>query len=158
VEKPVMPDSIQIPERFTSAMGFDFGTQRIGIAIGQRLTNSAEALDPIKAKDGIPNWDALQKIIDEWQPHAFVVGLPLNMDGSASDMSRRALKFAKRLEGRYHRPSYTHDERLTSYEAKGMVLENVGHKNFGDYSVDGIAARLILESWMSAHPRSGETE
>ena len=96
-----MPDAIQIPERFTSAMGFDFGTQRIGIAIGQRLTNSAEALDPIKAKDGIPNWDALQKIIDEWQPHAFVVGLPLNMDGSASDMSRRALKFAKRLEGRY---------------------------------------------------------
>lgn len=153
-----MPESksTAIPERFTSAMGFDFGTQRIGIAVGQRLTNSAEAIDPIKARDGVPDWDTLEKIINEWQPHVFVVGLPLNMDGSESDMSRRANKFAKRLEGRFHRPSYTHDERLTSYEAKGMVLENVGHKNFGDYSVDGIAARLILESWMSEHPRSGD--
>ena len=148
--------SERVPERFTSAMGFDFGTQRIGIAVGQRISNSAEAIDPIKARDGVPNWDTLQKIIDEWQPHIFIVGLPLNMDGSDSDMSRRANKFAKRLEGRFHRPAYTHDERLTSYEAKGIVMEDKGHQNFGDYSVDGIAARLILESWMSEHPRSGD--
>ena len=118
-----MPDSPQIPDRITSVMGFDFGTRRIGIAIGQRLTDSANALEPIKAKDGVPDWDALERIINEWQPDAFVTGLPLNMDGTPSEMSRRAAKFSRRLEGRFHRPSYTQDERLTSYEAKGMVIE-----------------------------------
>jgi len=159
---PEQPKSTQaaphIPDKVRSVMGFDFGTQRIGIAIGQRLTDSATALEPIKARDGVPDWDMLQKIIDEWQPDAFVTGLPLNMDGSESEMSRRAGKFARRLEGRFHRPSYTHDERLTSYEAKGIVISERRHQNFGDFSVDGIAASLILESWMAAHPRSGDTE
>ena len=134
-------------------MGFDFGTQRIGIAIGQRITASANPLAPIKARDGVPDWDLLQRIITEWQPDAFIVVLPLNMDGSDSEMSRRAAKFAKRLEGRFHRPAYTHDERLTSYEAKGIVIAEGGNRNFGENSVDGIAAQLILESWMIAHPR-----
>lgn len=151
-----MPDSPQIPDRITSVMGFDFGTRRIGIAVGQRLTDSANALESIKAKDGVPDWDALERIINEWQPDAFVTGLPLNMDGTPSEMSRRAAKFSRRLEGRFHRPSYTQDERLTSYEAKGMVIEESGHQNFGDYSVDGLAACLILESWMSEHPKAGE--
>ena len=147
-----MPEAI--PARICTLMAFDFGTQRIGIATGQRLTGGTSALKPMKARDGVPDWDALQAIVDEWQPDAFVTGLPLNMDGSESDMSRRAAKFARRLEGRFHRPSYTHDERLTSYEAKGMVMQEHGHQNFGDYSVDGLAACLILESWMSEHPRS----
>lgn len=146
-----MPDAI--PDKIRSVMGFDFGTQRIGIAIGQRITDSANALAPIKAKDGIPNWHQLEGIIKEWQPDAFVVGLPLNMDGTPSDMSKRAKKFAGRLEGRFHKPSYTHDERLTSYEAKGIIIESHGQQNFGDYSADGLAACLILEGWMSAHPK-----
>jgi len=149
---PAMPEVI-VPERFNSFMGFDFGTQRIGIAMGQRITASANPLAPIKARDGVPDWDLLQRIITEWQPDAFIVGLPLNMDGSDSEMSRRAAKFAKRLEGRFHRPAYTHDERLTSYEAKGIVIAEGGNRNFGENSVDGIAAQLILESWMIAHPR-----
>ena len=151
-------------DQWQRLMSFDFGTQRIGIAVGQRLTSSAEPLPPIKARDGIPNWDTLQQVIDEWQPDAFVVGLPLNMDGSPSDMSQRAKKFAGRLEGRYHRPSITHDERLTSYEAKGRVIAEGGSRDFGANSVDGIAAQLILESWIAEHPwppsakeHSGET-
>lgn len=133
-------------------LAFDFGTQRIGIAVGQRLTATAEPLAPIKARDGVPDWDQLQRIVDEWQPDGFVVGLPLNMDGSPSDMSNRAKKFAGRLEGRYHRPSYTHDERLSSYEAKGMVIAQGGNRDFGANSVDGLAAQLILESWMASFP------
>lgn len=144
---------VAITNKIQTVMGFDFGTQRMGIAIGQRLTETASPLDPIKTKDGIPNWDNLQRIIDEWQPDAFVVGLPLNMDGTASDMSNRAAKFARRLEGRFHRPAYTQDERLTSFEAKGMVIEQGGNRDFGANSVDGLAARLILQSWMSEHPR-----
>ncbi|ASP40834.1 Holliday junction resolvase RuvX [Bacterioplanes sanyensis] len=133
-------------------MAFDFGTKRIGIAVGQRLTATAQPLAPIKARDGIPDWEQLAAIINEWQPDGFVTGLPLNMDGSDSDMSRRALKFARRLEGRYHRPSLTHDERLSSFEAKGMVMADGGERDFGKHSVDGLAAQLILESWMSEHP------
>lgn len=132
-------------------MAFDFGTQRIGIAVGQRLTGQASPIEPIKARDGIPNWDQLERIITEWQPQAFVTGLPLNMDGSPSELSRRAKKFANRLEGRFHRPSFTHDERLTSYEAKGRVIEAGGNRNFGENSVDGIAAQLILESFLSQY-------
>lgn len=152
-----MMDQPAISQTIKTLMCFDFGTRRIGIAIGQRLTNTASELKPVKAKDGIPDWQQLQHLVDEWQPDAFVVGLPLNMDGSTSDMSLRAAKFARRLEGRYHRPSYTQDERLTSYEAKGMVIEQTGHRDFGTHSVDGLAARLILESWMNEHPRQQET-
>ena len=119
------------PDRVISIMSFDFGTKRIGIAVGQRLTGNTQALVPIKARNGIPDWDALQLIIDEWQPDAFVTGLPLNMDGSQSDMSRRANKFSRRLEGRFHRPSYTHDERLSSFEAKGIVMSQSGERDFG---------------------------
>jgi len=132
-------------------MAFDFGTQRIGIAIGQRITGQATPIAPIKARDGIPDWDQLQAIIDEWQPQAFVTGLPLNMDGTPSDLSRRANKFANRLEGRFHKPSFTHDERLTSYEAKGQVIAAGGNRNFGENSVDGIAAQLILESFLNQY-------
>jgi len=73
------------------------------------------------------------------------------MDGTPSDLSRRANKFANRLEGRFHKPSFTHDERLTSYEAKGRVIEMGGNRNFGENSVDGIAAQLILESFLTQY-------
>ena len=132
-------------------MAFDFGTQRIGIAIGQRVTGKATPIEPIKACDGIPNWEDLGKIIEEWKPQAFLTGLPLNMDGSPSDLSRRANKFANRLEGRFHKPSFTHDERLTSYEAKGIMIDRGGSRNFGENSVDGIAAQLILESFLTQY-------
>lgn len=147
---------IQVPERIISLMAFDFGTRRIGVAVGQRISGSSQALDPLKAKDGVPDWTQIERLVNEWKPDAFVVGLPLNMDGSSSDMSLRAAKFARRLEGRLHRPSYTHDERLTSYEAKGIVMANSNERDFGRYSVDGLAAQLILESWMADHPRTGE--
>ncbi|WP_369856528.1 Holliday junction resolvase RuvX [Candidatus Thalassolituus haligoni] len=147
-----------IPARVMQVMAFDFGTKRIGVAIGQRLTGSSSALTPLKANDGVPNWDTLTALVNEWQPDAFVVGLPLNMDGSASDMSTRAAKFARRLEGRLHKPSFTHDERLTSYEAKGMVIADSGERDFGRHSVDGLAAQLILESWMGEHPRPDDAQ
>lgn len=144
--------AVSVPDRLIRIMAFDFGTKRLGIAFGQRLINTTEALSPMPARDGVPDWDQLAALVDEWQPDAFVVGLPLNMDGSDSDMSRRANKFAKRLEGRLHKPSYTHDERLTSYEAKGIAIQQKGERHFGQFSVDGLAAQLILESWMACHP------
>ncbi|MCZ2722626.1 Holliday junction resolvase RuvX [Marinomonas sp. 15G1-11] len=128
-------------------LGFDFGTTRIGVAVGQTWLGTATPLDPIKAKEGIPNWDVIEALVAEWQPDGFVVGLPLNMDGSENEMCLRAKKFANRLQGRFGKPRYLMDERLSSYEAKGMVIESGGSRNFKENSVDGIAAQMILTSW-----------
>jgi putative Holliday junction resolvase len=128
-------------------LAFDFGTSRIGLAVGQSITGTATALSPVAAKDGVPDWQKLTALIEEWQPEAFVVGLPLNMDGSLCEMSFRARKFANRLHDRFQRPSYLMDELLTSHEAKGIHLERGGKADFKANSVDGLAAQLILESW-----------
>ena len=82
-----------------SIMGFDYGTKSIGVAIGQELTGTAQPLRAIKANDGIPNWDDIDKLLKEWQPDLLVVGLPLNMDGTEQEITVRARKFGNRLHG-----------------------------------------------------------
>lgn len=136
-------------EQFTSAMGFDFGLRRIGLAYGQTITATANPLNPVVARDGIPDWETIDKALKEWQPDVLVVGLPLNMDGSISDMARRARKFANRLQERSKLPCYLYDERLTSYEAKEIHIARGGGHNFGAESVDGLAAQLMLEAWFN---------
>ncbi len=85
-----------------------------------------------------------------------MVGIPLNMDGTPSEMSRRARKFANRLHGRFNRPSYGMDERLSTFEAKGISLARGGSRDFKENSVDGIAAQLILESWFAEEAQSAK--
>lgn len=132
------------PSEFKQLLGFDFGTSRIGVAFGQSITQSCGALAEIPARDGIPSWDDIEKLIKEYQPEAFIIGLPLNMDGSESQMSMRARKFAKRLHGRFGPPSFMWDERLTSSEAKAVKPSDNYKKN----AVDAIAASVILQSWL----------
>lgn len=121
-------------------MAFDFGLRKIGIAVGQPVTATASPLTVIKASDGIPDWKAIGHLIDEWQPILFVVGLPLNMDDSESEMSRLAEKFARRLHGRFNIPYEMMDERLTSFEAGSTSRD-------ADKPLDHLAAKLILESY-----------
>ena len=128
-------------------LSFDFGTSRIGIAVGQAVTRTATPLKPISANDGTPDWNLIEGLIDEWKPESLVVGLPLNMDGSLCEMSFRARKFGNRMQARFQLPVYLVDERLTSHEAKGIHLDKGGKADFKANSVDGIAAQLILESW-----------
>ncbi|KZY29994.1 MULTISPECIES: Holliday junction resolvase RuvX [unclassified Oleiphilus] len=130
---------------------FDFGVKRFGVACGNSLLKTASELAPIKAREGIPDWEVIEQLVEEWKPTGFVVGLPLNMDGSESDMSLRAKKFGKRLKGRFNKPVDMMDERLSSFEAKQAVKARTGrYVDFGDHSVDGAAACLILESWFAA--------
>ena len=121
-------------------MGFDYGTRKIGVAVGQLITKTANPIAIISARDGIPNWSEIEKLIVEWQPSQVVVGLPLNMDQSESEMSGRALKFARRLTGRFNIPHDTIDERLTSREAREL--------SGSQQEIDDIAAKIILESWL----------
>jgi putative Holliday junction resolvase len=128
-------------------LAFDYGTKNIGVATGQTITSSANSLTPLKAKDGIPDWAQIEKLIQEWKPDLVLVGLPLNMDDSESELSARARKFANRLHGRFGVKIEMIDERLTSFEAKGEVMSRGGSRDYKNNPVDSIAARLILESW-----------
>lgn len=122
-------------------MGFDYGTHRIGVAIGQRITQTASPLAILKARQGQPNWSEIEALIKEWQPEAFIVGLPLHMDDEPSDLSVQAEKFARRLTGRFNLPHTMVDERLSSVEAKNLSA--------GD-AIDDVAAVLILETYLSS--------
>lgn len=143
-----------------AAMAFDYGTQKIGVAYGQSLTGSAQAIAVLKASDGIPDWDAVASLIRQWQPQVFVVGLPYNMDGTDSELLPRAIKFANRLNGRFNLPCFGIDERLSTREARArMDARGVegGKKSGGakkspginQAHVDAIAAQIILENWFS---------
>ncbi len=132
-----------------TALAFDYGLQNIGVAYGQSLTGLGQELPALKAKDGIPNWGQVESLLKEWKPSTVVIGLPLNMDDTESELSTRARKFGRRLEGRFNANIEFMDERLSTFDAKQEAKER-GHK--GDYRnnpIDSIAARLILESWLS---------
>ena len=136
-----------MPTAHRRAMAFDYGTRQIGVAVGQTLTGSAEPLTNLRARDGVPDWEQVAKLIREWEPNVLVVGLPLNMDDTENDMCARARKFGKRLHGRFHVEVEMVDERLTSFEAKGDVMASGGSRDFGRDGVDDRAAVLILETW-----------
>jgi putative Holliday junction resolvase len=132
----------------TTLLAFDYGTKNIGVATGQTITSSANSLAPLKAKDGIPDWAQIEKLINEWKPDLVLVGLPLNMDDSESELSARARKFANRMHGRFGVKIEMVDERLTSFEAKREVMNRGGSRDYKNNPVDSIAARLILEGWL----------
>lgn len=132
-----------------SVILFDYGLKNIGVAVGQAITQTASELAPFKARDGIPDWAALGALLNQWQPQCILVGLPLNMDGSESELSARARKFANRLHGRFNVPVELVDERLSTREAKWEARER-GHKgNYKQAPIDSIAARIILEAWLA---------
>lgn len=136
-----------------TVLAFDYGVKRIGVAVGQSFTKSSQALAALKANNGIPNWEQLEAIITEWGATHAAVGLPLNMDGSDSELCARTRKFANRLEGRFSLKVSLQDERLTTREAK-LIARARGHKgeNYAQNPVDGIAAELILNDYWNSQP------
>lgn len=133
-----------------SLLAFDYGLKNIGVAYGQSITGTATELPPVPARDGIPDWEQLGKLLKEWQPQLLLVGLPLNMDDSESELSQRSRKFANRLHGRFGLPVELFDERLTTRLAKEEARERGHRGNYATAPVDSIAARLLLESWFNS--------
>ncbi|HKK56510.1 Holliday junction resolvase RuvX [Marinobacter sp.] len=138
-----------MPQGQRRVLAFDFGTRRIGVASGQEMLGTGQALAMLPASDGLPDWQQIGTLLQEWQPDLVVVGLPLNMDGTENDMCARARKFGKRLHGRFHVAVEMVDERLTSFAAKGDVMAAGGSRNYGKHGVDDRAAVLILETWFN---------
>lgn len=131
-----------------TVLAFDFGTKSIGVAVGQEITGTASPLKSLKARDGIPNWDELAAVFEEWQPHLVVVGMPLNMDGTEQEMTLRARKFANRLHHRYRVPVETSDERLSTADAKAVLFELGGYKKLSKDKIDSVSACVIFASWV----------
>ena len=119
---------------------FDFGTKRIGVAVGQTLTDTATPLEIVPVRNNRPDWGRIGTLVAAWQPQALVVGNPLNMDGSRQPLSVRADAFARKLHGRYRLPVLRADERLSSVEA--------GTRARAGRPRDHVAAQVILEGWL----------
>ena len=138
----------------STLLAFDWGTQKIGVAVGQTLTQTATPLKELPARDGIPQWDMIEKLVAEWQPNAFVVGLPLNMDDTETEYTPRARKFGNRLNARFGLPWFGVDERLSSFDARKTIAANTRQTGVAPKKgrlVDSVAAALILETWFSTH-------
>jgi putative Holliday junction resolvase len=120
----------------------------------------------------VPDWNDVAALIDRWQPDVFVVGLPYNLDGSESPLMLRAMKFGHRLNGRFHKPSYGFDERLSSVEAAERIIDDAdwessqrlssrrtsGHGARKKQAIDDVAAQIILENWLAEFARRAPNE
>ncbi|MCW8907180.1 MAG: Holliday junction resolvase RuvX [Sedimenticola sp.] len=126
-------------------LGFDYGTAKIGVAVGQTTTGSASPLVTLRAVQQKPDWQRIGRLIDEWQPEALVVGLPFDLDDRETEIAPLARRFARQLEGRYRLPVYMADERLTSQVAR----QELGRAAKNYEELDAMAAKLILETWLS---------
>ncbi len=124
----------------TTLLCFDFGTKRIGVAVGQTLTDTATPLEIITVRNNRPDWERIGRLINQWQPQALVVGNPLNMDGSRHPIGAAVDAFARKLQGRYRLPVLRADERLSTVEARARQRNND--------AVDHVAAQIILEGWL----------
>lgn len=129
-------------------LGFDFGYKRIGVAVGQGITQSARPLSTISAKQGIPDWHLLQGLLKIWRPQALVVGLPTCIDDSEQYTTNAAREFAHQLEDRFSLPVHLVDERLSTVEARAQLFAKGGYRKIKNTEVDGIAACIILEQWL----------
>jgi putative Holliday junction resolvase len=132
-------------------LAFDYGSKRIGVAVGQDLTGSASALTTLTTSNQTPPWQAIEALVQSWQPQAFVVGLPYNKDGTEHAVTQAARRFGNQLQGRFQRPVYWVDERLTSSEAESILARRDG-KTKGKTKkedIDKLAAQLILQSWFA---------
>ncbi|TVS15736.1 MAG: Holliday junction resolvase RuvX [Gammaproteobacteria bacterium] len=128
-----------------SALGFDYGLRWIGVATGQTTTGTATPLTRLSARDGVPDWEVVETLLATWQPDVAVIGLPLNMDGSESELCVRARRFGRRLAGRFGQIVEFQDERLTTREAYARLATRPSKE--ADHAV---AAQVILEDWLAA--------
>jgi putative Holliday junction resolvase len=124
-------------------VAFDFGTKKIGIAVGQTQTMTSSPLDIVFSKNNKINWDGIMTILEEWKPKLILVGKPLNMDGTDSDIMEKVDIFYKKLEKLTKVKCEYVDERLTSFEAR---------QNLGELKTDLIdahAAKILIDNWFN---------
>jgi putative Holliday junction resolvase len=135
-----------------TVLGFDYGTRRIGVAVGQEFTSTANPLVTLTSVQNRPDWDAIERLIKEWKPDALVIGVPYHMDGTAHEMTEAAKRFGRQLAGRFELPVHEADERLSSDEAERRTG---AHKRQSKGDIDRVAAQVILEGWLRQQQEQG---
>jgi putative Holliday junction resolvase len=145
-EPAVLRDATQ---RTGTVLAFDFGERRMGVAVGEFELKLAHPLETIEATSDRERFEHIERLIAEWRPVALVVGLPLHLDGSEHELSRRCRNFARRLRTRLRIDTYLTDERLTSHSA-GLALADAGVRGRRQKSLlDQVAAQQILETYFA---------
>ena len=134
-------------------LGFDYGKKRIGVAVGQALTATATPAETLHCRNDQPDWTGIARLIDTWRPHALIVGLPLNMDGTEHELTEAARWFGRELEQRFALPVHWIDERLTSIEAGHLLAGATKSARRRKADIDMVAAQLILETWLAQQNR-----
>ena len=131
-------------------LAFDFGTQHIGVAVGQTVTKTSSPLIILNvAREGKEIWKTISSLIDEWKPDQLLVGKPLNMDGTPSEMMKKVDPFFNKLQKISNIPCELVDERLTSFEAKQLIQTQSKNDR-----VDDLAAKIFLDNWIDQHVNS----
>jgi len=134
-----------------SILAFDFGTRRIGVAVGECATGLAHPLMTIAAERKDARFAAVAKLIDEWHPSLLVVGIPVHADGSEHAMTASARRFARQLEGRYGLTVVLADERYTTRSAASMLRDAGVSAKEQRGARDQVAAQLILQDYLERH-------
>ena len=122
-------------------VAFDFGTKKIGVAVGQTATYTSSPLQIIINKDNKVNWSEISILLNEWNPELIIVGKPLNMDGTDSEIMKQVEKFYVKLKNTFDVNLEYIDERLTTFEAK-QILEDTDVDQ-----VDANAAKILIDNW-----------
>jgi len=146
-------------------LGFDYGTSKIGVAVGQTVSATATPLVTVRNRGQKPDWTRIEAIIRDWRPAAVVLGLPHRMDDTEEDWAERVRRFGRQLEGRFDLRVHLVDERLTSIEAERDLaaaerarapvgIHDGSRRQTGNSDlVDAYAAKLILEIWLNEQHR-----
>lgn len=129
-----------------TVLAFDFGTRRIGVAVGNTLVRAAHPLATIDDDRSDGRFAKIARLVDEWRPGLLVVGIPVHADGGEHALTRRARRFARQLAGRFRLPVAQADERHTTEEASARLdAARAGRRGRGER--DALAAQLILQGW-----------
>lgn len=143
--------SVLNPQPFVpqgTLLAFDFGTKRIGVAVGNNISGTAQALTTLRDEQNERRFSAIAALIGEWQPVALVVGLPCHEDGTPHEMTRLCRRFAQRLKGRFNLPTILVDERYTSAAASSQLADAGVHGIRQKPLLDQVAAQHILQAYL----------
>lgn len=148
-----MPDKAR--SSTSTVLAFDFGLQRIGVAVGEAELGTAHPLQGVAAHTQPGRFTAIERLVTEWKPSLLVVGRPLGEDGAPHEMTRRAEKFARQLNGRFRLPVELVDERYSSAEVESRIRAVYGKRKTASLArgktLDSHAAQVILEQYFGEH-------
>ena len=130
-----------------TTLAFDFGEARIGVAEGDAEVGIVHPLATVSGEGNEVKFEAIAKLVQEWQPRQLVVGLPTHTDGSEHELTRLSRKFGRRLHGRFKLPVYWVDERLSSLYAESMLAEAQVFGKKQKAVLDQVAAQAILQGF-----------